>query len=199
MTLEEIPVPEETPARSVAHLRDDAFFLHYNQGFVRGQWVVVNVPNPLYQKADITIYLVGAVIGSVVLLLALIYLLYLLFNISLLGLLYFPAIFLGGYIPFYAVGRYGERVNRRIEKRFQREGQILQGEIFHSAGSVSSLMSPRRHTFVVKIGYRVETPTGKAVRRYVIEPRPDLEGVQLPAPGTPVYILYFNDDEHYLL
>jgi hypothetical protein len=197
--IEEIAIPEETPSKSIPFLAEKSYFLHVNQQFIKGQNPSVIVPNPFYQRENASIVLVGLWMLTYAFLAALLFVLRFGLEITWAFWLVYPLAFLGFRIPFYFIDRYGEMVNRRLAARFQREGQILEGEIIYSAGTISSWMRANRNTFIAKIGYRFETPAGRVLRRYVNEPRPDLEGVQLSAPGTPVYILYFNDDDHYLL
>lgn len=200
MTIEEIPVSEETPVRYIADLRQSAFFWYsYNREFAKGRRQDVSVVNPLYQIEHITIYLwlmfvviliTGIVIGTV-------------FTPPALQLLWLPGyillLFTSIFSPYYLVDRYGDYFNRRMSQRFLREGTIIQGELTQCTVSASTNFRPIGSTLVLKIAYRFESRFGERINGYFIEPRKDLEGRQLPSLGTPVYILYFNDDEHYLL
>jgi hypothetical protein len=85
-------------------------------------------------------------------------------------------------------------------QRYTREGQILQGELRFCVASVGQHPFARGPAdFDVTIEYRFTTPDGITIHRTTKEVRNDLNGKQLPMPGTPVYVLYFNDREYYLL
>lgn len=199
MQIQETPFVEETPVRHLAHIPSDAFFLHSNQGFIQGHDEAITVANPFYQHKAIDAVMLGAKIVSTLLFAALFFTIVIMLKATLLVPLFYAVLFLGIRFPHYMLDQYSKFFNRRIVKHFQREGQILQGELVHCLGSTSSILGSQKDTFIVSMGYRFRSPSGEILSQYCVEPRPDLEGLYLPKRGTPVYILYFNDDEHYLL
>jgi hypothetical protein len=96
-------------------------------------------------------------------------------------------------IPVLVENRVNAYLNRRITDRIHREGQILQGEL------VACETGRGFEWRFLKFFYRVTTPSGQMVQRNFLER--DLYSLRkrVPTPGTPVAVLYFSDDEHYLL
>jgi hypothetical protein len=85
--------------------------------------------------------------------------------------------------------------NKRITKRYQREGKILQG-VLESAARGDSLSWEGGK---LKFTYTITTPSGTRVQGKLGEKYSSFGKRPIPAPDTPVMVLYFSDAEHYLL
>lgn len=97
-----------------------------------------------------------------------------------------------GSLPFWM----SAQANTRLNERAWRDGRFCTGEI-DSCVSVVPWGNARQ--FQVRVAYRFRTPKGIPIRRITTQNRPDLNGTQLPSPSTPVVVLYFSDEEYYLL
>lgn len=85
-------------------------------------------------------------------------------------------------------------------QRLSTEGHILSGELMRCVASmVPNPMGKGASDFYVSVEYRFLTPNGTPIHAIYKEARNDLNGTQLPVPGTPLYVLYFNDREYHLL
>jgi hypothetical protein len=105
---------------------------------------------------------------------------------------------IGGVIFLASTEDYSD--SQKLMQRYTREGQILQGELLAWVASVGQHPFARGPAdFDVTVEYRFTTPDYITIHRTTKEVRNDLNGKQLPMPGTPVYVLYFNDREYYLL
>jgi hypothetical protein len=96
-------------------------------------------------------------------------------------------------IPILIENRVNAYLNRRITERFRREGQILQGNL------VACDTGRGFEWRFLKFLYHVTTPSGQTVQRNFLERDFYSLRKRVPTPGTPVAVLYFSDDEHYLL
>lgn len=89
---------------------------------------------------------------------------------------------------------------RLLATRFGKEGYIVVGEVVSAIASMEgSPLIQSSYKFIVEIEYRFAAPQGEIFRSSIKAARPDLNGKQLPLPGTPVYVLYFSEAEAYLL
>lgn len=190
MTLQEISVPSETPVRLPTHIREDAFFYKMeNRAVLNGTLAQLFFTIP-YQSWNHHRFLL--VLGSMIILMIALALFHSSFWIVvfLLGLMVSMA--------FPIVDKH--KRNQHLKARFHQEGYIVQGEIVSCVASVNQFVGTfAANAFVVEVDYRFTAPDGDIFRSSITEPRPDLNGTQLPAPGTPVYVLYFNERECYLL
>lgn len=107
-------------------------------------------------------------------------------------LLVATGIILGGAFPFLRVAQR----NATLNKRAMAKSDILKGEV-SSCIREEGLLSSRPSSITTI--YLFANPAGTHIRRTTTQKRPDLKDRELPEPGTPVYLLYFNDDEYYLL
>lgn len=89
--------------------------------------------------------------------------------------------------------------NRAVMRRFQKEGHILRGEIVLCTASTNTFILSESSAFHVKVAYQFTTPTGTVIEASHEQVRNDLNGKPLPMPETPVYVLYFNERDYYLL
>lgn len=195
MTLQEMPILTEEPVRYVAATHKDAFFLHYNGSFAQGQAADVVVVNPFYQRLTLlNVYYVGFWLIGVVLLLVTLGVAY----YQYMGLLIILILNLGFRMPTFLLEQYGSYRDWQLSNRFLYEGQIVEGEVLECTTAVANL-HPFNSAFILKIRYRFVTPDDEVLTGYVQEPREEFRGRPLPAPGTPVYVLYFDNQEHYLL
>lgn len=177
---------EETPVRIPSRLREDAFF--YDERNMDELYRTENhhffVPPP--KGHDYGLYVLTLGTGAAVL------------TLALMGFNAWIAILLFGLLAMLGMMMYAPfRWKREFHERFSREGYVVPGEIitciaFTKPGNTSVM-------FMVEAEYRYRAPNGEFFVSSIAEPRPDLEGTQLPPPGTPVYILYFSEHEAYLL
>lgn len=91
------------------------------------------------------------------------------------------------------------RHNQRITRRLAESGQIITGVIHHARGEVRKSGSRGSKQFHLIVEYAFTLPDGSSKIGTREQVRSDLQGHPLPAPDTPVYILYFTPDEFYLL
>lgn len=182
-----IPLPA---VRQPVAVRDDAFFYYErNRDYLNGrQNVGVQLQNTFDSHDDITLFVIGGVaVVSVVLLIALAFLrdlfLFVLFQL-LFGALFLPRLWEGW------------RTRKSI-RRLDGDGQIVSGELVNTIASIGG--TAHKALFYVEASYRFTSPSGTLVEGRVKHPCPDLSGVALPVPGTPVYVLYFGENDFYLL
>jgi hypothetical protein len=86
------------------------------------------------------------------------------------------------------------RRKQRREERLTREGRLLEGQVISCAASHSSETG---HS--VELRYSFLAPDGRHVEGKRSERRDDLKDAQLPAPGTPVAVLYADEKLHQVL
>jgi len=80
-------------------------------------------------------------------------------------------------------------------RKLARHGQRLVGEILRSSGHRDS-----DGDFMLSLGYGFRSPlTGTRMEGTNSQVRKDLEDGPLPPPGTPVHVLYLDDDVHMVL
>lgn len=114
--------------------------------------------------------------------------------------LFLIVLFFGGCLMIATTVMSASDNAQKLYQRYQKEGYIVPGEILECVGSTGHLsMKYSARSFVVRVQYQFTTPNGKVIRASLTEPRADWNNVSLPAPGTPVYVLYFNDRDYYLL
>jgi hypothetical protein len=104
-------------------------------------------------------------------------------------------IVIGGAIVFLGLmlGRAGFR-NRKENELLAQEGKILYGAIATCSGI------RERSSYIINVSYSFISPeTGEKIRGRMFKTRNDLRGKPLPEPGTPVAILYRNDEHHEML
>lgn len=92
-------------------------------------------------------------------------------------------------VIFFGVRQY------RLRKFLERNGKMLRGEILestHSTDSDGDLFLRVEYAFQSPQSNRRLTKTDRAQRN-------DLKGKRSPAPGTPIVILYYNDQQYMLL
>jgi lysylphosphatidylglycerol synthetase-like protein (DUF2156 family) len=185
-----MPTIEETPVRLPAQIREDAFY--YNaanrvvlNGNVEKEFFAVPYEGWSRQRISwivvlvVTLMILLAMLDSFLWIVA-------------------PALGLVLGIGVQVVEKYNH--NQLITGRFKRDGYVLPGEIVSAVASMSGINWGYATTqFVVDIAYQFTSPNGDLFHATIKESRPDLNGKPLPLPGTPVYVLYFNDDESYLL
>ncbi|MBI1277296.1 MAG: hypothetical protein GC179_04125 [Anaerolineaceae bacterium] len=94
-----------------------------------------------------------------------------------------------GLIVFFVIQQY-----RRV-KFLERHGRMLPGEILESSHSTDS-----DGDLSLKVEYTFRTPdSNKRLSKVERATRNDLKGQRPPAPGTPVVILYYNEQRYMLL
>jgi hypothetical protein len=84
-----------------------------------------------------------------------------------------------------------------------REGQVLPGMLVACEGqeqtaSEASLGETAR-AYAVTVDHRFTTPMGKEITDTAAHNRRDLRHTELPAPGTPLRVLYLDDQNYALL
>jgi hypothetical protein len=82
---------------------------------------------------------------------------------------------------------------RRV-RRLSREGQIVRGELVSASGRRGN-----KGNYFVTVNYRFRTPGGEELSGKETATRNDLRGRELPAPGTPLSILYKDRKTHMAL
>lgn len=178
---------EETPVRIPTRIREDAFYYdERNCGVLNGSThYSFFVPSPKRHTPHIEAFIIGLGLGTLVLALV---------GLHALGiaLLFVGALGLLGMIisePF--------RWKKELNERFPREGYVVLGEILTCIAYIKR--AGQYAYFMVEIEYRYRAPNGDFFTSSINAQRPDLNGTQLPPPGTPVYVLYFSEQEAYLL
>jgi hypothetical protein len=78
-----------------------------------------------------------------------------------------------------------------------RAAQILSGEIMGITGETR--YDQPGSPYEVSVDYRFTTPDGLVLRGSARAPRDDLRYAVLPAPGTPVRVVYMDDKTHTML
>jgi hypothetical protein len=185
-----MPTIEETPVRIPAQIREDAFYYNVaNRAVLNG-----NVEKEFFavpyegwsRQRQLWMLAIGVALMTV---------------LAMFGSDFWMAVLLMGLIlsiGVHLVEKYNH--NQLITGRFKRDGYILPGEIVSAVASMSGINWGYSTTqFMVEIAYQFTSPNGDLFYATIKESRPDLNGKPLPLPGTPVYVLYFNDDESYLL
>ena len=190
MTIEEIPVVEETPVRLPTQIREDAFFyMEVNRAVVNGtrRTDTFVVPSPPIVRDRTFWTAIGFVTLTIVLALM---------EVE----LWFMAVVVGIAVAAGMSVLDENRRNQVMSRRFAREGYVVPGEIISAVASMrDGYWRYSTAVFIVEIVYRFTSPQGDEFRASIKEARPDLNGKPLPVPGTPVYVLFFNDDESHLL
>jgi hypothetical protein len=185
-----MPTIEETPVRLPTQIHEDAFYYNVaNRAVLNG-----NV-----DKEFFTVPYQGGTQQRILWIVALAVALMILFSM-LDSVLWIVALLLGLVLPIgvQVVETYNH--NQLITGRFKRDGYVLPGEIVSAVASMIGINWGYGTTqFMVEIAYQFSSPNGELFHATIKESRPDLNGKPLPLPGTPVYVLYFNDDESYLL
>ncbi|MFW5696186.1 MAG: hypothetical protein ACOCXR_00205 [Phototrophicaceae bacterium] len=75
--------------------------------------------------------------------------------------------------------------------RLRRAGRLIPGAVIEAHGDVRP--GPQGSEFIITVFYRFNRPdTGAEVRNVIAQKRNDLVDEPLPAPGTPVRVLYLN-------
>ena len=111
------------------------------------------------------------------------------------------SIFMGIFVLIIGIISVVSIRNARRMSRLSQTGSLLIGQAsavngrWVSTGSGSS----RSRSYKVSVAYRVRLPDGRTVNGQDTATRSDLARGVLPVPGTPVAILYANDDDKMLL
>jgi hypothetical protein len=114
--------------------------------------------------------------------------------------LFLIVLFFGGCLMIATTITSAADYAQKLYQRYQKEGYVVPGEILACVGSTGHLsLQYSTRSFVLQVQYQFTTPGGKVIRASLTEPRSDWNEAALPTPGTPVYVLYFNDREYYLL
>lgn len=190
MTVKESPALTEAPVRYPRTIDEDAFFYYpENETFIHQHSNVARVPNPAQLYGLDTAILLAGLIGVFVVAL-------LLGNLIPLPITLVLTMILWVMGHSALIDYLGKRHSRAITQRFLNAGTILNGKIVSCVGTAGRGKDTR---FFVEATYEYLNPNGERREASIKTARPDLEGKQLPAPGTPVYVLYFRDGENYLL
>lgn len=96
------------------------------------------------------------------------------------------------YMPIAAIRSF---IGTRRYNRLLKNGQRLQGEIVTIKGEKRGT----EKKFHVEVVYQVVTPEGKTLTGKQSKQRQHLTTDSLPAPGTPVWVLYADDHAHVML
>lgn len=108
------------------------------------------------------------------------------------ALLLIPIIIWIGYLLEKQFNRY---MNRRTTKRYEQEGQLVSG-VLESCGRGSLFSFDGSKLLFV---YTFTNPKGETIRGKLGERYRTFGRRPIPEAGSPVVILYFNDNEHFLL
>lgn len=184
--MNETPVTsiEETPARQRVTMHKDAYFYYpQNRAYLMGQESSLKVPNPLKYNRAFT------VVVFIVLILSL-----LIAQDMGVSALLFGGVEIACLLLYQHW--YNWRADITITKRSEREGAIIQGIVRRCIASVEGVKTP---LFYIEIIYQFKVNQSKLVRNRIKEVRNGLSAEILPTAGTPIYVLYFNDQEYYLL
>ncbi len=101
---------------------------------------------------------------------------------------------------YYVVGRHGAAAAR---ERMIREGKVLPGTVVACAArdelSAEAALGEVTRAYRVTLEYRFTTPEGATIEAQDEHDRPDLRRAELPPPGTPVRVLYLDDQTYAVL
>ena len=176
-------VTEEFPVRRPALVQENAFFYNPdNRFYLLGQTpdLHIRINTPPNNAADFLIVCCGLVA----------LLSFLLYGLSPWFSLSFMASLVGFIFSALMITRHKRAY---LHRRLAREAYFLNGTL------LACVARGGRSSLEVEAQYEFVSPTGITLRGKERKERPDLSGKQLPAPGTPVYVLYFSDKEFYLL
>jgi hypothetical protein len=88
----------------------------------------------------------------------------------------------------------------RTKRRLVRDGEVLAGDIVHCTGRTANTGGDDGSDYYqVTVAYRFRSPAGRELRGKDSAWREDLERAPLPAPGTPVLVVYLEDKTYQLL
>lgn len=102
----------------------------------------------------------------------------------------------GYYALFHALRR--RNAARRRFRALQETHQLVQGKLVDCSGSTEAGLGIQSG-FYVYTDYRFYSPTGKTLTGQQKKRRDDLHKQALPTPGTPVRVLYADDDAYVML
>lgn len=166
----------ETPVRP-----SDFFYQNpRNRAHVQNRSVPVEIATfeSVWIEGTVTAILTGLLIGAL-------YIAYPAFS----WLIAVLAIAVIGGVPLFFV----KRKNADFNARLVEQGAYCMGEVVTCAATVN------RSGFYVTTTYSFVMPDGRRLTGKSTAKREDLNGKQLPLPGTRVYVLSFGKNEYYLL
>ena len=171
---------EELFPRRPTTIRTNAFFYYdENREFLMGDATTLHVANPMRGREAYWFYLTLSLLAVAVGVFAP--------NIMLVAGIVLLAI--GGLTP-YLVGR---GLNYSLASDFKQKGDIIEGRL------VSFTNAHNGRPFSIEAIYDFYPTPHQRIRGTVREFRTDLAGRPDPNPGTPIYVLYFPNNAHYLL
>lgn len=191
----------ESPARFPRIVDLNAFYYFpENEVFVRGRHGLAHVANPVMPDGQVTrqmkivsllLFVIAALGTGIIVAVS---------RNSLPGVIVplVLCLFLGAFFAgrTTVIEHLGKRHNAAITRKFLERGTVLQGTLLTFAASP---IGNNENTLHVEVGYDFINPGGDRQIARVKADRPALNGKPLPIPGTTVYVLYFSDNEYYLL
>jgi hypothetical protein len=89
-------------------------------------------------------------------------------------------------------------------KRLFEKGQMLQGTVVRCAGydqpfPPSTWEGTGSFVYAIRLEYSFRTPVGREVIRTEGRLAEDMQGQPLPEPGTPVLVMYLDDENYEVL
>lgn len=188
-------IASETLVRSTLNLPPTVFFRNpYNADFVRGDdkfpvvvpsafiELLIGLTSVIFSLGifAVTLIVIGPLFKHIHILLGICVI-----CLSLSVTVSYPIIALMGVILQSAI----------LARRFQSRGQLLHGEIVYAESSPQTTFKKAK----VEIEYQFAQPSGTPVYKKIQVPPGQFDDRSLPEPHTPIYVLYFNDKDHYLL
>jgi hypothetical protein len=95
-----------------------------------------------------------------------------------------------------------------VETQMLRRGQIINGQLLHCRRFVTDTahtLDPNEYgaalssNFFIEVAYRFQTPNGKEIKGIATNKRNDLHRSKLPNFGTPIVVLYLDDENYEML
>jgi hypothetical protein len=87
----------------------------------------------------------------------------------------------------------------RLREALMQQGHLIQGTIVWCKGNVESFDGSSIELYIVTVTYEFQSPTSQTLWSRGSVGRNDLRGQPLPGPGTPVLILYLDDQNYALM
>lgn len=182
----------ETPVIRPKNFREDAFFNHAeNLDFLLGQRLEAKIEHEITIDSPFSSHLLGVFVVA-----ALIMVMGVASGVAGMAIAGGVFAFVGVVGVYLEHERAVEQRTTDVTQRLYTQGKILEGTVIECISSVEGGKYPK---FYVDTLYRFVPPTGDPIQDHVKRARQDLSGTVLPAQGFPVYILYFDHTEYYLL
>lgn len=86
-----------------------------------------------------------------------------------------------------------------LRESLMQQGRLIHGTVVWCKGKVHFSEGQSSDYYHVTVTYEFQSPTGQSLWNRGVEVRDDLRGQPLPKPGTPVLVLYLDDQNYALI